>query len=187
MWSMLIWVSYVAKWCSCSVVVSVWSGSLAVEHSCGPFPCLHQVLSQPSFVLLNCACLIPKSADCHGGLQILVQELRSVLPVMCARQILYLPSYVFCFILCFDTCWDQHRLWLLLCVFVPACVYSKSSIVLGLAITVPLIVASLSVSLPIWVHNGYRFYLPPAWEHSTNGACETQARHGKSKEVSYTE
>ncbi len=72
-------------------------------------------------------------------------------------------------------------------VFVPACVYSKSSIVLGLAITVPLIVASLSVSLPIWVHNGYRFYLPPAWEHSTNGACETQARHGKSKEVSYTE
>jgi hypothetical protein len=64
---------------------------------------------------------------------------------------------------------------------------SKSSIVLGLAITVPLIVASLSVSLPIWVHNGYRFYLPPVWEHSTNGACETQARHGKSKEVSYTE
>jgi len=59
---------------------------------------------------------------------------------------------------------------------------SKSSIVLGLAITVPLIVASLSVSLPIWVHNGYRFYLPPVWEHSTNGACETQARHGKSKE-----
>jgi len=71
--------------------------------------------------------------------------------------------------------------------FCSACVYSKSSIVLGLAITVPLIVASLSVSLPIWVHNGYRFYLPPAWEHSANGACETQARHGKSKEVSYTE
>jgi hypothetical protein len=64
-------------------------------------------------------------------------------------------------------------------------VYSKSSIVLGLAITVPMIMASLSVALPIWVRNGYRFYIPSTWEHSTNGACETQARRGKSKEVCY--
>jgi hypothetical protein len=62
-------------------------------------------------------------------------------------------------------------------------VYSKSSIVLGLAITVPMIMASLSVALPIWVRNGYRFYIPYAWEHSTNG--ETQARRGRSKEVCY--
>jgi hypothetical protein len=62
-------------------------------------------------------------------------------------------------------------------------VYSKSSIVLGLAITVPMIMASLSVALPIWVRNGYRFYIPSAWEHSTNG--ETQARRGRSKEVCY--
>jgi len=73
----------------------------------------------------------------------------------------------------------------MLIVFVPIYVYSKSSIVLGLAITVPMIMASLSVALPIWVRNGYRFYIPSAWEHSTNGACETQARRGRSKEVCY--
>ncbi|GAB2212288.1 hypothetical protein Droror1_Dr00025641 [Drosera rotundifolia] len=33
---------------------------------------------------------------------------------------------------------------------------SKSSVLLGLSLTVPLIVASLSIALPIWIHNGYQ-------------------------------
>ncbi|KAG0455407.1 hypothetical protein HPP92_024699 [Vanilla planifolia] len=37
---------------------------------------------------------------------------------------------------------------------------SKSSVILGLALTLPLMVASLSVGIPIWMRNGYRFWVP---------------------------
>ncbi|KAK6925768.1 Peptidase C2, calpain, catalytic domain, partial [Dillenia turbinata] len=37
---------------------------------------------------------------------------------------------------------------------------SKSSILLGLSLTVPLMVACLSVAIPIWIHNGYQFWVP---------------------------
>jgi hypothetical protein len=53
----------------------------------------------------------------------------------------------------------------MLLVFVPIYVYNKSSIVFGLAITVLMIMASLSTALIIWVQNGYRFYIPSTWEH----------------------
>ncbi|KAL9386177.1 hypothetical protein Peur_019301 [Populus x canadensis] len=35
---------------------------------------------------------------------------------------------------------------------------SKSSMLLGLSLTVPLMVACLSVAIPIWIHNGYHFW-----------------------------
>ncbi|KAJ6387737.1 hypothetical protein OIU77_026335 [Salix suchowensis] len=35
---------------------------------------------------------------------------------------------------------------------------SKSSMLLGLSLTVPLMVACLSVAIPIWIHNGYYFW-----------------------------
>jgi hypothetical protein len=54
----------------------------------------------------------------------------------------------------------------MLLVFVPIYVYSKSSIILGLAINVLMIMASLLIAFFIWVWNGYRFYIPFAWEHS---------------------
>jgi hypothetical protein len=60
---------------------------------------------------------------------------------------------------------------------------SKSSIILGLALTVPLMVASLSVGLPIWVHNGYRFYRPSILEHPTTGVSEQHIRRTGRKEV----
>ncbi|GLT26977.1 hypothetical protein SLA2020_020110 [Shorea laevis] len=37
---------------------------------------------------------------------------------------------------------------------------SKSSVLLGLSLTVPLMVACLSVAFPIWIHNGYQFWVP---------------------------
>ncbi|TYI34797.1 hypothetical protein ES332_A03G034500v1 [Gossypium tomentosum] len=37
---------------------------------------------------------------------------------------------------------------------------SKSSVLLGLSLTVPLIVACLSVAIPIWIRNGYQFWVP---------------------------
>lgn len=37
---------------------------------------------------------------------------------------------------------------------------SKSSVLLGLSLTVPLIVACLSVAVPIWIRNGYQFWIP---------------------------
>ncbi|KAJ6800790.1 calpain-type cysteine protease ADL1 [Iris pallida] len=37
---------------------------------------------------------------------------------------------------------------------------SKSSVILGLALTIPLMVACLSVAIPIWSRNGYRFWIP---------------------------
>ena len=36
---------------------------------------------------------------------------------------------------------------------------SKSSVLLGLSLTVPLMVACLSVAIPIWIRNGYRFWV----------------------------
>lgn len=63
-------------------------------------------------------------------------------------------------------------------------VNSKSSIILGLAVTVPLLVVVLSVGLPIWVHNGYCFYQSPLLDYHSTGAWE-QARRSRSKEVSY--
>ncbi|CAN0887743.1 Calpain-type cysteine protease DEK1 [Linum grandiflorum] len=37
---------------------------------------------------------------------------------------------------------------------------SKSSVLLGLSLTVPPMVACLSVTIPIWIHNGYQFCVP---------------------------
>ncbi|GLT39413.1 hypothetical protein SLA2020_136050 [Shorea laevis] len=37
---------------------------------------------------------------------------------------------------------------------------SKSSVLLGLSLTVPLMVACLSVAIPIWIRNGYQFWVP---------------------------
>ncbi|KAF3613050.1 hypothetical protein FXO38_36467 [Capsicum annuum] len=35
---------------------------------------------------------------------------------------------------------------------------SKSSVLLGLSLTVPLMVACLSIAIPIWIRNGYQFW-----------------------------
>lgn len=43
---------------------------------------------------------------------------------------------------------------------------SKSSLLLGLSLTVPLMVACLSIAIPIWIRNGYQF-----WVSRTDGAC----------------
>ncbi|ONL97113.1 Calpain-type cysteine protease DEK1 [Zea mays] len=37
---------------------------------------------------------------------------------------------------------------------------SKSSVILGLSLTVPLMVACLSFAVPIWIRNGYSFWIP---------------------------
>lgn len=37
---------------------------------------------------------------------------------------------------------------------------SKSSVLLGLSLTGPLMVACLSVARPIWIRNGYQFWFP---------------------------
>uniref|UniRef100_M8C6S9 Protein DEFECTIVE KERNEL 1 n=1 Tax=Aegilops tauschii TaxID=37682 RepID=M8C6S9_AEGTA len=37
---------------------------------------------------------------------------------------------------------------------------NKSSVILGLSLTVPLMVACLSFAIPIWMRNGYRFWIP---------------------------
>ncbi|KAJ7980590.1 calpain-type cysteine protease DEK1 [Quillaja saponaria] len=51
--------------------------------------------------------------------------------------------------------------WLLsTCVGLLLSFLSKSSVLLGLSLTVPLMVACLSVAIPIWIHNGYRFWVP---------------------------
>lgn len=51
-------------------------------------------------------------------------------------------------------------------IFVQHC--SKSSLILGLALTFPLMVASLSVALPIWMHNGYCFWISGGLESHGN-------------------
>jgi hypothetical protein len=52
-------------------------------------------------------------------------------------------------------------------------------------VTIPLMVAAISVALPIWVHNGYSFYQTPALEYHATRAWEQQARRGRTKEVSF--
>ena len=37
---------------------------------------------------------------------------------------------------------------------------SKSSVLLGMSLTVPLMVACLSLAIPIWIRNGYQFWIP---------------------------
>ncbi|TQD71203.1 hypothetical protein C1H46_043254 [Malus baccata] len=55
---------------------------------------------------------------------------------------------------------------------------SKSSVLLGLSLTVPLMVACLSVAIPIWIRNGYQFRVPqlqcagPAGNHQIRGTKE---------------
>nr|GEY67163.1 calpain-type cysteine protease DEK1 [Tanacetum cinerariifolium] len=50
--------------------------------------------------------------------------------------------------------------WLLsTCVGLLLSFLSKSSILLGISLTVPLMVACLSVAIPIWIRNGYRFWV----------------------------
>eukprot|EP01018_Ginkgo_biloba_P017061 Gb_09128 [translate_table: standard] len=51
---------------------------------------------------------------------------------------------------------------------------SKSSILLGLALTVPLMVACLSVAIPIWIHNGYRFCVPSIDQTSSTNNQQCQ-------------
>ncbi|XP_038724877.1 calpain-type cysteine protease DEK1 isoform X2 [Tripterygium wilfordii] len=51
--------------------------------------------------------------------------------------------------------------WLLsTCVGLLLSFLSKSSMLLGVSLTVPLMVACISVAIPIWIHNGYQFWLP---------------------------
>ncbi|OVA06359.1 Peptidase C2 [Macleaya cordata] len=47
---------------------------------------------------------------------------------------------------------------------------SKSSVLLGLALTVPLMVACLSIAIPIWIRNGYQFWVSRA-------ECTSQGGH----------
>ncbi|KAI9194919.1 hypothetical protein LWI28_010135 [Acer negundo] len=50
--------------------------------------------------------------------------------------------------------------WLLsTCVGLLLSFLSKSSLLLGLSLTVPLMVACLSVAIPIWIRNGYQFWI----------------------------
>ncbi|XP_057475056.1 LOW QUALITY PROTEIN: calpain-type cysteine protease DEK1-like [Actinidia eriantha] len=57
--------------------------------------------------------------------------------------------------------------WLLsTCVGLLLSFLSKSSLLLGLSLTVPLMVACLSVAIPIWIHNGYQF-----WVSRIDGEC----------------
>ncbi|XP_027916501.1 calpain-type cysteine protease DEK1 isoform X1 [Vigna unguiculata] len=51
--------------------------------------------------------------------------------------------------------------WLLsTCVGLLLSFLSKSSVLLGISLTVPLMVACLSVAIPIWICNGYQFWVP---------------------------
>ncbi|KAJ9153323.1 hypothetical protein P3X46_026773 [Hevea brasiliensis] len=53
--------------------------------------------------------------------------------------------------------------WLLsTCVGLLLSFLSKSSVLLGLSLTVPLMVACLSVAIRIWIHNGYQVWVPQA-------------------------
>ncbi|GLJ45014.1 hypothetical protein SUGI_0947480 [Cryptomeria japonica] len=50
-------------------------------------------------------------------------------------------------------------------------VLSKSSILLGLALAVPLMLACLSVAIPIWINNGYHICSPPIEQTSYSQGC----------------
>ncbi|PSS14492.1 Calpain-type cysteine protease [Actinidia chinensis var. chinensis] len=57
--------------------------------------------------------------------------------------------------------------WLLsTCVGLLLSFLSKSSLLLGLSLTVPLMVACLSIAIPIWIRNGYQF-----WVSRIDGEC----------------
>nr|POE58437.1 calpain-type cysteine protease dek1 [Quercus suber] len=69
--------------------------------------------------------------------------------------------------------------WLLsTCVGLLLSFLSKSSVLLGLSLTVPLMVACLSVAIPIWIRNNYQFLVPRvqcagnAGNHRTPGTKE---------------
>lgn len=49
---------------------------------------------------------------------------------------------------------------------------SKSSVLLGISLTVPLMAACLSIAVPIWMHNGYQFWVPQL-------SCGDQARDSR--------
>ncbi|KAK9123371.1 hypothetical protein Sjap_012973 [Stephania japonica] len=53
---------------------------------------------------------------------------------------------------------------------------SKSSVLLGLALTVPLILACLSVAIPIWIRNGYQFWVPRVESVSEGDNHQTPGR-----------
>ncbi|KAJ4971714.1 hypothetical protein NE237_004813 [Protea cynaroides] len=59
------------------------------------------------------------------------------------------------------TCKYGFIAWLLsTCVGLLLSFLSKSSVLFGLALTVPLMVACLSIAIPIWIRNGYQFCMP---------------------------
>jgi len=59
-------------------------------------------------------------------------------------------------------------------------IYSKSSVLLGLSLMVPLMVACLSFAIPIWIRNGYQFWVSRveneggAGNHQTLGMKEVK-------------
>lgn len=57
-----------------------------------------------------------------------------------------------------------------------ACFCSKSSVLLGISLTVPLMAACLSIAVPIWMHNGYQFWVPQL-------SCGDQARDSRSPRI----
>ncbi|KAF8398577.1 hypothetical protein HHK36_017508 [Tetracentron sinense] len=64
--------------------------------------------------------------------------------------------------------------WLLsTCVGLLLSFLSKSSLLLGLALTVPLMVACLSIAVPIWIRNGYQFWVPRLECSSQGGNHQT--------------
>ncbi|KAL0906783.1 hypothetical protein M5K25_025304 [Dendrobium thyrsiflorum] len=55
---------------------------------------------------------------------------------------------------------------------------SKSSVILGLALTLPLMVACLSVAIPIWIRNGYRFWVPQKEYESSGNNHQNPKKEG---------
>ncbi|CAA7410324.1 unnamed protein product [Spirodela intermedia] len=69
--------------------------------------------------------------------------------------------------------------WLLsTCVGLLLSFLSKSSILLGLALTLPLMVACLSFAIPIWIRNGYRFCI----KKGEGSGQESNHQHNATKE-----
>ncbi|GAB4835104.1 Calpain-type cysteine protease dek1 [Ancistrocladus abbreviatus] len=67
--------------------------------------------------------------------------------------------------------------WLLsTCVGLLLSFLSKSSVLLGLSLTVPLIVACLSIAIPIWIRNGYEFWVPQVESGSRVASHQTPGR-----------
>uniref|UniRef100_A0A2P2KJ11 Calpain-type cysteine protease DEK1 n=1 Tax=Rhizophora mucronata TaxID=61149 RepID=A0A2P2KJ11_RHIMU len=53
---------------------------------------------------------------------------------------------------------------------------SKSSVLLGLSLAVPLMVACLSVAIPIWINNGYQIWVPQVQSEGHGGTSGTTRR-----------